>query len=77
MDSIGDLSSKLSNLTFYDVKAMYNQVRRLVSTRENSGTRPAEWVLVGEEHGLERERDGGEGAGGDERRALVRLFSFL
>ena len=34
MDRLTDLSSTLSNLTMYDLKSAYNQVRSLVDRRQ-------------------------------------------
>jgi hypothetical protein len=66
MDRLEALGSALSQVTMYDIKSMYNQVRPRPAPRAHAADKCA-----GEEHGHERRRDGGQGDGGDERRAMV------
>jgi len=73
MDRLESLGNQLSQITMYDIKSMYNQVRlrpRTCACRAVADARLS--AHEGEEHGAEPERDGDEGAGGDERRRLVR-----
>ena len=76
MDRLESLGNALSNITMYDIKSMYNQVRSpTICLRLCLRRRLFSWGshgVLGEERRAQRQRDGGQGAGGDERRGMVR-----
>lgn len=66
MDKIESLGNQLSQITMYDIKSMYNQVRLRFGRHERAR---AMFTIchTGEEYGLERVGDGGKSEGGNER----------
>jgi hypothetical protein len=66
MDKIESLGNTISNLTLYDIKSMYTQVRVMFTPRqrERGYTHPSgRNYSVGKECCVQRQRDGGQSAG--------------
>ena len=72
MDRLESLGNALSQITMYDIKSMYNQVRkdRYAPVRDHS------CPLPGEECGVQCQRDGSESPGCDQRRTMVRAVAL-
>lgn len=67
MDRIESLTNTLSNITLYDIKSMYNQVRVF-----SSKATPQLTFFPGKECCAEYQRNGSKGSRSDQRRPLVR-----
>jgi hypothetical protein len=66
MDKIESLGNTISNITLYDIKSMYTQVRVMSTTRQLERDYPhpsGRNHSIGEECCIQRQRDGGKSAG--------------
>lgn len=63
MDRLESLSNTISQITLYDIKSMYTQVWTCVSRLHNFSY----FLLPGQEHGPQCQRDGGQGSRCDQR----------
>lgn len=66
MDRLESLGNTISQITLYDIKSMYNQVRKILRFRR---------IFVEDDAGqkccAQRQRNGGQSSGGYQRRAMV------
>ena len=71
MDRLESIGNTLSQITLYDIKSVYNQVRKTYHFNRIFAEGD-----TGQKCRIQRQRNGGESPGGDQRRAMVSRSSF-